>query len=74
MPEMRILTEEGDLKIQWDKGNEKEIAVAREMFKKYKKDGWFAYRVGDSGRRGQKIDEFEEDAGKIVLIPPVVGG
>lgn len=74
MSEMRILTEEGDLKLQWSKGSDEEVKAAKETFKKYTKKGWKAYSVSRTGRKGSPIEDFDEGAEKIILMPPIMGG
>ena len=73
MGEIRQLARGGDVKIEWNSENEKEIAVARETFDKRIREGWTAF--GEKmGVKGDKIRIFDPDAERIVLVPPISGG
>lgn len=73
MGEIRQLAREGDMKISWNSGNEKEVIAAKETFEKRIKDGWTAFRE-KLGIKGEKIKIFDPDAERIVLVPPISGG
>lgn len=75
MGEMAIMDRNaGDLKVIWDPDNEHEIAAAREQFDSLRKRGYLAYTVGERGRKGTQIREFDATAEKMILAPPLVGG
>jgi hypothetical protein len=38
------------------------------------KKGFTAYSVKKDGEKNQKIKFFDPDAGKIILVPPIIGG
>jgi hypothetical protein len=65
---------EGDIKTIWDRNNSDEVEAARAQFKKMTDKGFLAYTVKKSGRKGDQIHEFDPDAEKIILTPPVRGG
>lgn len=73
MSELRILARAGDVKMSWNSGNEKEVATARETFEKKIKEGWAAFKE-KFGSKGEKIKNFDPDAERIVLVPPISGG
>lgn len=73
MSELRILGKSGDTKISWDSRNEIEVAAAKETFEKRIKDGWSAFRE-KRGMQGDKIRFFDQDAERIILVPPISGG
>lgn len=73
MREMRVLGKGGDLRISWSSENEREVAVAKETFEKWVRDGWSAFR-DKMGMKGEKIKTFDPESERIVLIPPVAGG
>jgi len=73
MGEIRQLARVGDVKLSWNSENDKEIAVAREMFDKMIKEGWTAFRE-KMGIKGDKIRIFDPDAERIVLVPHITGG
>ena len=74
MGEMRILNTEGDLKVIWDPNNEDEVQAAEEQFDSLKEKGYNAYSVKKNGRKNVMIDEFDPEAGKIIMTPAIVGG
>lgn len=74
MSELRVMDRTGDTKTIWDKDNATEVEVARETFAKLKKKGYLAYRVKKDGEKGEVIKEFDPDAEKIILAPPMAGG
>ena len=74
MGEMRALALEGDIKSIWDPTNDEESEAAEEQFDSLIKKGFNAFKVSKSGKKGVKIDEFDRDAGRIILVPPLAGG
>jgi hypothetical protein len=73
MGEIIHLARVGDIKIQWNSENRKEVAVARELFDKRIKEGWSAFRE-KMGEKGDKITVFDPDAERIILVPSISGG
>jgi hypothetical protein len=74
MSEISVLTVEGDLRVQWKKGSAKDVEAARKMFDELKSKGWIAFSVRATGRKGKMMTEFDEDAEKVIMMPPPVGG
>lgn len=74
MGEMRTLAAQGDIKSIWDPKNDEECEAAEEQFDTLIEKGYNAFKVGRTGKKGVKIDEFDRDAGKIILVPPLAGG
>ena len=73
--EMSRLDRKGDTKIIWDSENEEEVAAARRTFDDLRSQGFLAYKVvGKDGRKGEQIREFEAEAERIILAPPMRGG
>ena len=73
MGEIRQLARVGDVKIEWNSENDKEIEVVRATFDKRIKEGWTAFRE-KMGIKGDKIRIFDPDAERIILVPPISGG
>jgi hypothetical protein len=69
---LRIPSADGDTPITWTPGVPVETDAARGAFDKMKGAGYAAYRV-DGDERTQ-VREFDETAGKIVMMPPLQGG
>jgi glucan phosphoethanolaminetransferase (alkaline phosphatase superfamily) len=71
---LSVMDTSGDTEYWWDVDNEDEIDIARTVFKKFKKKNYLAYKIKSNGNKGELIKTFDENAGKIILMPPVVGG
>jgi hypothetical protein len=71
---LHILDNTGDTKIIWDSKNEDEVENAKEQFDRLKKKGFLAFSVNKDGSKNKQIHEFDPDAEKIILSPPLVGG
>lgn len=74
MGELRTLASGGDIKSIWDPKNDAEVEAAEDQFEKLIDEGFKAFKVGKTGRKGVEITDFDRDAGKIILIPPIAGG
>lgn len=72
--ELCVLDHTGDSRIQWDRRNSDEIAVARSRFNELRAKGYLAYRVNRSGNQGEVLDTFDPTAERIILHAPMVGG
>ena len=72
--EMVVLDNGGDTKIVWDRASSDEIETARAAFNSLRGKGYLAYTVRLGGDRGQVIREFDAQAEKIILAPPMAGG
>jgi hypothetical protein len=64
----------GDSKIIWDPDNSAEVKAARAQFDILKKEGFKAFDVTKSGEKGKEIKKFNNEAGKIIMVPPIAGG
>ena len=74
MGEMRIISGEGDTKMLWDPANEDEVEAAEAQFDALVEKGFTAFKVKKDGEKGKKITKFDEDAGKIIMVPKIIGG
>ena len=75
MPEMAILGRNGDTKIIWDSDQDAEVENARRTFDELRGKGYLAFRVrDDDAAKGDQIREFDADAEKMILSPPMQGG
>lgn len=72
--EMVVMDRSGDSKTTWDPDNPDEVDAARKLFKSLKKKGHFAYSVKGNGEKGTLLQEFDPDAGKIIMSPAMAGG
>lgn len=72
--EMCVMDRTGDTKTIWDSDKPDEVEVARETFKKLTKKGYVAYAVDKDGNKGKVVKDFDPDAEKLILSPPLAGG
>lgn len=74
MGQLRILGQEGDVKVEWNPDVEEEVKMAKKVFDENKKKGYRAFLLYDEGKRGEELKEFDKFAEKVVFITPMVGG
>jgi len=73
--EMSVLDRTGDTKHIWDPNNEKEVKAMKRLFKDLTSQGYIAFKVdGKDGTKGEKMHKFDPEAGRMILIPMMVGG
>ena len=71
---MSAMGSAGDTRVEWNPDNEDEVKVARGVFDDLTKQGFTGFRVYDDGKKGQQLTEFDPQAERILLIPPMAGG
>lgn len=71
-----MMTGYGDLKKIWNAANQDEVEDAKRSFDHLVKEKrYLAFRVDpDDGTKGTQMREFDAQAGKMILVPPVAGG
>jgi L-alanine-DL-glutamate epimerase-like enolase superfamily enzyme len=74
MTELRVLSSMGDTKVIFDPDNDDEVAAAKVQYKTLIDKGFKAFKVKKSGEPGKKMKKFDKDAGKIIMVPPIIGG
>jgi hypothetical protein len=74
MSDMHVMDQTGHSTITWDPGVNVEVETARDAFKKLIKGGYRAFRVEGADNRGEPITTFDPMAGKIMMVPHLVGG
>jgi hypothetical protein len=72
--EMRLMGTSGDTKIVWDSEQDDEVENARRTFNDLKRKGYAAFDVGAKGQKGERIQEFDPDAEKLIMVPAIAGG
>lgn len=73
--EIAIMGREGDLKVIWNPRNHDEVDAAKEQFKALRKKGFAAFKAtGKDGAQGEQIHDFDPEAGRIIMVPPLAGG
>lgn len=71
---MQILDRTGHTELQWDPAKPVELEIARAAFDKYLAQGYSAFEVGRDGERGRRVDTFNPNAKKLMMVPQLVGG
>ena len=75
MGELAVMGRQGDTKIIWDKHRAEEVENARRTFDEMRKKGYLAYAVrGREGEKGSQIHEFDPEAERLIMAPPMRGG
>lgn len=67
----RILSQNGDDRIVWDRRKPDEVREAFAKFKELLAKGYTAYAVLSSGKRGHKITEFDPSLEEILMSKSV---
>ena len=70
----RILSQNGDDRIVWDRRIKDQVKEAFKKFKELIKRGYTAYAATSTGNRGHKITEFDPSLEEIILVPRTVPG
>ncbi len=66
---------EGDTKSIWDPENKDEVEAAQATYDRLISKGYTAYTVTDEkGEKGEKINKFDPGAGRMILVPRMMGG
>jgi hypothetical protein len=81
MGKLRILSPRGDTMVQWDRkavetGDPEALAAIKEaerIFREERARGATAFKV-ETGKPARKIEEFDETAEQIVIVPRIAGG
>lgn len=77
---MQIMDSSGHTTVTWDPDNLDSVADARREFERLTGQGYQAFRmeaVGESivvEHKGERISEFDPEAGKVLMVPQRVGG
>lgn len=71
---MQVMDRTGHTTVTWDPTKPVEVDVAREAFDSLIGEGYNAFRVEGEDQRGERIRTFDPKAGKIMMVPQLVGG
>lgn len=72
---LKMLGPAGDQKVAWDPADKSQIEKARNKFNQMVKNmKYLAFRMDESGKKGEQIKEFDENAGAILIVAPMQGG
>ena len=71
---MATMSRAGDIRVMWSPDVPVEVAAAKKAFDEAIKKGHLAFAVKKSGEKGVQVREFDPEAEKIILAPPMRGG
>jgi hypothetical protein len=71
---MAVMGVFGDQKIGWDSDVPNEVEAARKTFNELTKKGYFAFAIRGENKKGEQIKEFDPQAERLIMAPPVRGG
>jgi len=71
---MDILDNTGHTRHIWSSENEAEVEAARALFTSLTGRGYRAFHVKKDGEEGKRMDTFDPEAEKMILVPQVGGG
>jgi len=70
----RILCDEGDKRLVWDRREPDQVKEAFVKFKDLLDKGYTAYAVRTDGKKGSKLEEFDPLHEEIVMVPSTMPG
>jgi hypothetical protein len=70
----RILSDNGDDRIVWDRSAADQVRDAFKKFKELLGKGYRAYATVTGGRKGHQIEDFDPGLEEILLVPGTVPG
>lgn len=71
---MLVMDVTGHTTVTWDVNKPIEVEVAKSSFDKLLKEGYNAFRVEGADQKGERLTSFDPKAGKIMMVPHLVGG
>lgn len=78
---MNVMDSSGHTTVTWDPTDRDSVRTARAEFDRLRRAGYQAFRmdlVTETGavveEKGERIDHFDETAGKVMMVPQLRGG
>lgn len=72
--EMLVMDRTGHSSITWNPDTPIEVETAKASFDSLVKQGYRAFRVEGNDNQGARLETFDPKAGKIMMVPHLVGG
>ena len=66
---IRVLDDNGDSRVTWDRRNQAECDEARTKFDEYLKKGYRAYVCRSDGTKGQRVETFDALLEEVIVAP-----
>jgi hypothetical protein len=70
----RILSQNGDDHVVWDRRDANQVREAYKKFKELKDKGYTAFATTSDGKKGHRIDDFDPSLEEIILVPNTMPG
>lgn len=71
---MEVMDQTGHTSVTWDPTKPAEVSAAEEHFDALIERGYNAFAVEGDNQQGRRLREFDPKAGKIMMVPHLVGG
>lgn len=71
---MNVMDKTGHSTTSWDPSVSVEVAAARATFNTLTGRGYRAFKVGEEGERGQRLESFDPQARQMIMVPQLQGG
>lgn len=77
---MEIMDSSGHTTVTWDPADPAAVADAQREFRRLTREGYQAFRMEAQGdnvvveNKGERITEFDPQAGRVLMVPQRVGG
>jgi len=72
--EMALMDPTGHTTITWDPAAPDEVSVAKKAFEEAVKKGYQAFHIRAGGQQGERMNTFNAEAERMVLVPQLRGG
>ena len=72
--EMDVMDTSGHSKHIWSSDSPDEVKSMKDLFESLTKKGYRAFHVNKAGDEGKVMKDFDPDAEKMILVPPIQGG
>lgn len=69
MGTMRVLTQAGDVGVEWDPADKESVKQAKDEFARLKKEGYEFFEVAET--KGKRVTRFNKNLGKVIASPGV---
>ena len=71
---LEIVDRTGHTEVSWDPDDPEEVQAAQEAFGECLGKGYAAFSMQSDGKQGEQIRSFDPYAGRILMLPALVGG
>lgn len=75
MGTLAVMGQRGDTKVIWNPRDPDEVANAKKTWDNLVgKKRFLGFKVLEDGKKGERITEFDPEATKLIIVPPMAGG